>query len=120
MSNSGGRASIDEELRDIEATLRALTLRVATLRADTSAAVPVTPPQANTAAQAAAARLRDLNTPIPLLTAWTPTVGDRVTLKISGNIHAGTVTGFTARRVRVLVPGRGPILRAAHNLEPSL
>jgi hypothetical protein len=120
MNNSGVRPSVDEELRDIEATLRALTLQVATLRAATNAAVPVTPPQATTAAQAAAARRRDPNTPIPLATAWTPTVGDRVTLKISGNIHAGTVIGFTARRVRVLVPGRGPILRAAHNLEPSL
>jgi hypothetical protein len=31
MNNSGVRALIDEELRDIEATLRALTLQVATL-----------------------------------------------------------------------------------------
>jgi hypothetical protein len=65
MNNSGGRASIDEELRHIEATLRALTLQVTALRAATSTAAPVTPPQATAATQAAAARLRDPNTPIP-------------------------------------------------------
>jgi hypothetical protein len=36
MSSNGDRTSIDEELRDIEATLRALTLQVATLRANGS------------------------------------------------------------------------------------
>jgi sRNA-binding protein len=116
-SSSSGRTSIHEELRDIKATLRALTLQVATLRTATNAATLVTPPQATAAAQAAA-RLRDPTTPIPVAAVWTPTVGDRVSLRIGTTTHTGTVIGFTARRVRVSVPGSGPILRAPHNLEP--
>jgi sRNA-binding protein len=118
MSNGGERTTLEEELRDIEATLQALTLQVATIRAASNAA-PVAPPQATTNAQVAAAqRLRDPTTPIPVATVWTPTVGARVTLRIGNTTHTGTVIGFTARRVKVLVPGKGNILRAAHNLEP--
>jgi hypothetical protein len=118
MSNSGGRTSFDEELPDIEATLRALTLQVVTLRTASTAAAPVTPPQATATAQAAAVRLHDPTTPIPVAAVWTPTVGAQVTLRIGSTIHTGTVIGFTARRVKVLVLGRGNVLRAAHNLEP--
>jgi hypothetical protein len=82
MSSSGDRASVDQELREIQATLRALTLRVATLQAASNTATPVTPPQATAATTAVAARLHNPTTPIPLATVWTPTVDDRVTLRI--------------------------------------
>jgi hypothetical protein len=108
MSNNGGRLPINEELREIEAALRALTLRVATLRAAPIAAappVPAQPPQPRAAAQQAPVPLqaasahRAARPPTPVATAvvWTPAIGDRVSLRINGVLHTGTVSGITPK-----------------------
>jgi hypothetical protein len=129
MNNNGGQLSVDEELREIEAALRALTLRVATLRAapvaPTRAAAPP-PPQPRAAAQQAPVPLqaasapRATRPPTPVATAvpWVPTIGDRVSIRINGVAYTGTISGFTPKRVKVSVPGRGVFLRAPQSIEP--
>ena len=93
MNRRGPRGSLEENLRDIEAELRRLTLRVSEAR------------------QLEAHRRSQ---------PWEPSVGDRVRIRIPGTGQVeGTVVGITARRIRVKPDGtNATVLRAPKNVTP--